>query len=62
MGLRTCDVWAIHKDALGRAKDLMHYGHEKHVCVLTRRFMQEHEGDHLCSCGFTYPKQETDND
>lgn len=57
-----CEVWAIHKEISGRIADLFKYGHKKHVCVRTREFAQEHEGDHYCSCGMTYPKQETDND
>jgi len=62
MGSRTCEVWAIHKEGFGRIEDRLKYGHAKHVCVRTREFAQEHDGDHQCSCGFTYPKQETDND
>lgn len=62
MGSRTCDVWAIHKQRRGRIKDLVKHKHKKHVCVRTREFAQEHEGDHKCSCGFTYPKGPTDND
>lgn len=62
MGIRTCDVWAIRKTPEGRAEDEERYGHQKHFCILSRPFAQEHEGDHKCACGFTYPKQTTDND
>jgi hypothetical protein len=62
MEARQCDVWAIHKKFVGRMKDWFRYSHAKHVCVRVRNFAQEHEGDHKCSCGFTYAKGPTDND
>jgi hypothetical protein len=42
--------------------EFVKYGHTKHVCIRTREFAQEHEGDHRCACGLTWAKQDTDND
>lgn len=62
MGSRTCEVWAIRTDLLGKIQDRVRYGHVKHVCIRTREFAQEHQGDHECSCGLIYARSETDND
>lgn len=62
MGSRTCEVWAVANHRWRRIKDRLVYGHVRHVCVMTREFAQEHLADHMCSCGFTYPHQSTDND
>jgi hypothetical protein len=62
MGLRACGVWAVANDPLRRIRERVRCGHVKHVCIRSREFGQEHEGDHRCSCGTTYPKGPTDND
>lgn len=62
MGSRACEVWAVANDPLRRIRERVRYGHVKHVCTRSREFAQEHEGDHQCSCGITYPKGPTDND
>ena len=62
VGARTCDVWAVHNDGAKRLKEAVLYGHARHACVRERQFAQEHEGEHRCSCGLEWAKQDTDND
>lgn len=60
--LRPCEVWAIPRKRLGRIKHRMTYGHKRHECIVERGFAMEHEADHKCACGFTWPHQSSDND
>lgn len=62
MSVRECEVWGRGRTIGLRMIDLIRHGHSTHVCVRQRPFAQEHAGAHLCRCGVTYAKTETDND